>query len=60
MVKRVTIPSKTYLIGNATVIVYSPLTAMSSEEKAHWFRTEWERGNPILKEIAEAVYDCYE
>lgn len=52
-------PSKEYKIGNAKVIVYSPLTIMSSAEKKAWFQSEMEKGNPILKEIEAAVLDCY-
>lgn len=52
-------PKKEHKIGNTTVIVYSPLVLMSDDERAEWFKSEWEKGNPILKEIAAAVEDCY-
>ncbi|OIJ17073.1 hypothetical protein BKP37_00600 [Anaerobacillus alkalilacustris] len=53
------IPKKEHKIGNTTVIVHSPLVTMDLEERKQWFRDEWEKGNPVLKEIAEAVHDCY-
>jgi hypothetical protein len=53
------VPSKEFKIGNTTVIIHSPLVLMSVDEKSEWFRTEWEKGNPVLKRIAEAVHDCY-
>ncbi|MBO0962529.1 hypothetical protein J1P26_22805 [Neobacillus sp. MM2021_6] len=52
-------PKKEHKIGNTTVIVYSPLVLMSDDERAEWFNSEWEKGNPVLKEIAAAVEDCY-
>jgi hypothetical protein len=32
---------------------------MSSEERRQWYRTEQAKGNPVLKEIAQAVNDSY-
>lgn len=52
-------PKKEHQIGNTKVIVHSPLVNMTSEERAEWFKTEWEKGNQVLKEIAAAVEDCY-
>lgn len=52
-------PRKKHRIGNATIIVHSILAKMTSEERTEWFKTEWEKGNPVLKEIAAAVEDCY-
>lgn len=49
---------KTYTFGNTKVIVHSPLAHMTSDERKEFFRTEWEKGNPVLKEIAQAAYDC--
>jgi hypothetical protein len=54
------IPSKIHQIGNTTVIIHSPLVAMSKPERKEWFKREWEKGNPVLKEIAAAVEACYE
>lgn len=31
----------------------------SGEERKEWIREELEKGNPILKEIEEAVQNCY-
>jgi hypothetical protein len=52
-------PKKVHKIGNTTLIVHSPLVAMTEEERAEWFKNEWEKGNSVLKEIAAAVEDCY-
>jgi hypothetical protein len=50
---------KEYKFGNSTVIVHSKLWAMSDEEQDRWVKEETEKGNPILKEIREAIKDCY-
>jgi len=50
---------KKFQYGNTTVTIHSPLVLLNTEERREWFRKEWENGNPILKEIAEAVVDCY-
>lgn len=52
-------PKKEHKIGNTTIIIHSPLVLMSSEERKHWFENECEKSNPILRQIAEAVEDCY-
>ncbi|MEK5445196.1 MULTISPECIES: hypothetical protein [Bacillaceae] len=53
------IPKKVHKYGNTTVIIHSPLVLMTPEERKQWFDEEWKKGNPILKQIAEAVEDCY-
>jgi hypothetical protein len=53
------IPKKTHIIGNSIIVIHSPLVNMTPHERAEWFKREWEKGNPILKEIAKAVEDCY-
>lgn len=50
---------KEYIIGNTKVIIHSPLVNMNIDEKKQWFKEEWEKGNKVLKGIAEAVFDCY-
>lgn len=50
---------KKFKYGNTTVIIHSPLVLMSPNERKEWFEKEWEKGNPILKQIAQAVIDCY-
>jgi hypothetical protein len=50
---------KEFKYGNTTVIIHSPLVLMSADERKNWFKKEWERGNPVLKQIAQAVLDCY-
>jgi len=49
---------KEYVYGNSKVIIYSPLTQMTQEEQKSFFESEWKKGNPILKDIARAAYDC--
>ena len=49
---------KEFIFGNAKVIVYSPLAHMTKEERKEFFRSEWEKGNPVLKDIAQAAHDC--
>lgn len=53
------VPKKEHHIGNTTIIIHSPLVLMTEKERADWYKTEWEKGNPVLKEIAAAVHDCY-
>jgi hypothetical protein len=52
-------PSKELKFGNTTVIVYSNLVTMTSDERRQWYKNEWEKGNPVLKKIAEAMDACY-
>ncbi|WML43113.1 hypothetical protein [Neobacillus sp. PS3-40] len=52
-------PKKAFQYGNTTVIIHSPLVLMTVQERKEWFKNEWEKGNPILKEIAAAVEACY-
>lgn len=50
---------KEYKFGNTTVIVHSPLWALSDEDQEKWVKEETKKGNPILAEIREAINDCY-
>ncbi|MGG3800637.1 hypothetical protein [Metabacillus fastidiosus] len=52
-------PKKQFQFGNTTVIIHSPLIVMSEPERKQWFQDEWEKGNPILRDIADRVHDCY-
>lgn len=54
------IPKKEHKIGNTTIIVHSHLVAMNEAERVKWYQEEWRRGNPVLKQISEAVNSCYE
>ncbi|MGG0248037.1 hypothetical protein ABEY24_06555 [Peribacillus frigoritolerans] len=45
--------------GNGTIIIHSKLMDMTKEERREWYRAEQKAGNPVLKEIAKAVNDCY-
>jgi hypothetical protein len=49
---------KEYTFGNSKVIVFSPLAQMSKEEQKEYFQNEWQKGNSILQEIAQAAHDC--
>lgn len=53
-----TTPKKELKVGNTTIIIHSPLVLMSDDEKEAWFKSEWEKGNPILKEIDAAMEAC--
>lgn len=50
---------KEYKSGNTTVVIHSQLALLSPTEQKEWFEKEWEKGNPVLKQIAKAVIDCY-
>jgi hypothetical protein len=50
---------KEFNFGNTTVIIHSPLAQMSSDERREWYKVEQEKGNPVLKDIAQAVNDSY-
>jgi hypothetical protein len=50
---------KKFKFGNTTVVIHSKLVLMSADERKEWYRKEWEKGNPVLKQIAQAVIDCY-
>jgi hypothetical protein len=50
---------KEFKIGNTIGIIHSPLANMTSDERRKWYREEMAKGNPVLKEIAQAVNDSY-
>jgi len=52
------VDSKTFKVGNTTVTIHSPLVNMTKKERQEWYAREWEKGNPVLKGIVEAVQDC--
>jgi len=58
-IDRVEKPKEEFNIGNTMVVVHSPLVVLSKDERKKWFLDEWEKGNPVLKEIAAAVHACY-
>ncbi|CAN7414412.1 hypothetical protein LJR015_004053 [Peribacillus frigoritolerans] len=51
---------KEYHFEDSKVVIYSPIANFSDEEKKQWFEAEKTKGNPILKEIEEAVNACYQ
>ncbi|MFE4353583.1 hypothetical protein [Peribacillus butanolivorans] len=48
-----------FKVGNATIILNSPLMDMTEEERKAWYATELKKGNPTLLRIVEAMRDCY-
>jgi hypothetical protein len=48
-----------YKSGNTTVIIHSKLPLMSSAERRQLFEEEKAKGNPVIKEITEAIKNCY-
>ncbi|MDR7001639.1 hypothetical protein [Neobacillus niacini] len=48
-----------YKSGDTTVIIHSTLPLMSSEERRKLFEEEKAKGNPVIKEITEAIRNCY-
>ncbi|MEH7328093.1 hypothetical protein CN330_24245 [Priestia megaterium] len=53
------IPSKTYQYGDTKVKIVSPLVNMKPQERYEWFESEWEKGNPVLRDIVDAATDCF-
>ncbi|WP_096201620.1 hypothetical protein [Bacillus sp. FJAT-45350] len=50
---------KEYQFGNSTVIIHSPLAQMDKDEQKEWYKQEWERKNPVLRTIVDAVVACH-
>jgi hypothetical protein len=50
---------KEYQVGNPKIIIHSELANMTKEEKKEWFETEEAKANPVLKQIKEAMMNCY-
>lgn len=50
--------AKEYKFGNTTVIIHSKLAHMSSDDKNTWFFNEYKNGNPVIKRIVDAAYEC--
>lgn len=46
-----------FQFGNTTVIIHSQLAWMDPEQQRTWFREQWEQGNQILRQIADAMFD---
>jgi hypothetical protein len=51
---------KEITVGNTKIIIHSELANMTDEEKEQWFESEKAKGNPILKQISEAMMNCYQ
>lgn len=41
--------------GNTTVIIHSKLAWMTEDEQRAWFKEQWEKGNPVLRHIADVL-----
>lgn len=50
--------SREFKFGNTTVVIHSQIAWMSKEEQRIWFKNEWKKNNPVLRNIAQAVFDC--
>ncbi|WP_173218908.1 hypothetical protein [Kroppenstedtia pulmonis] len=46
------------MIGKTKAIIYCGLNGMTSEERREWFEKEKKKGNPVLKQISRAIFDC--
>lgn len=51
---------KVIISGNTKIVIYSDLANLTEEEKKQWFETEKANGNQILKQITEAMVNCYQ
>ncbi len=51
---------KEYQDGNTKIVIHSNFVHLSEKDKKEWFEMEMQKGNPILKEIEDAVNACYE
>lgn len=51
---------KEYLVGNTKIVIHSEIVLMTEEEKKQWFETEEAKENPVLKQISEAMMNCYQ
>jgi len=52
------IPSQTYQYGNTKVKIVSSLVNMTPQERYEWFESEWEKDNPVLRDIVDAATAC--
>ncbi|RAL22563.1 hypothetical protein [Thermoflavimicrobium daqui] len=51
---------KQYQFGNTVVIIHSKLAHMTKEEQRNWFKSEWEKGNPVLRNISRAIFQSFQ
>lgn len=52
-----------FKFGNTKVIVhgiFAKLAVMTEEEKKNWWQSEYDRGNPMVIRMVEAIDACYE
>lgn len=42
--------------GNTIIRIHSDLAWMSEEEQRDWYKSEWEKGNPVLLRIAKVLF----
>ncbi|SEN53085.1 hypothetical protein [Lihuaxuella thermophila] len=51
------IEPREFQFGNTTVRIHSKLAWMTEEEQRAWYKEQWQKGNPILQRIAEAMFE---
>lgn len=56
--KRQEVQPEEIMIGKTKAIIYCGLNGMTSEERRKWFEAEKKNGNPVLKQISRAIFDC--
>lgn len=54
-----TLVSQTTEVGLTRITVHSPsgVIAMSPAEQKAWFDAEWEKGNPVIRRLAEVALE---
>lgn len=48
---------RNYQFGNTIVVIHSRLAWMSQEEQRIWYQEQWEKGNPVLRQIADVMFE---
>lgn len=49
-----------YKHGNTTIKIHSRVAEMTQEKQREFYEDEKEKGNPVLKQIDQAILRCYE
>lgn len=44
--------------GVTRLAIVSPTALMTPDEREKWLEEEWKKGNPVLKAINNAAWDC--
>lgn len=48
---------RVYHFGNTTVKIHSQLAWMTEDEQRDWYKKEWKKGNPVLHNIAQVLFE---